>query len=62
MANFIAGLIVVVCIGAAVTYIIKAKKKGVKCIGCPDAGSCAHTQNSNTAEGCSCSGCNGGCH
>lgn len=41
MANFIAGLIVVVCIGAAATYIIKAKKKGVKCIGCPAAGQCS---------------------
>ena len=58
MANFIAGLIVVVCIGAAITYIIKAKKKGVRCIGCPSAGTCAHANNSQDG----CSGCNGGCH
>ena len=52
MANFIAGLIVVVCIGAAVTYIIKAKKKGVKCVGCPYAETCG-----KGTENCSCN-CN----
>lgn len=41
MANLIAGLIVVVCVGAAITYIVKSKKKGVKCIGCPQAGQCS---------------------
>lgn len=41
MANFIAGSIVVVCLAAAITYIVKAKKKGVKCIGCPHAGQCS---------------------
>lgn len=41
MANFIAGLIVLVCVGAAIAYIVKSKKKGVKCIGCPAAGQCS---------------------
>ncbi len=27
-------------LGGAIAYIIKAKKKGKKCIGCPYAGSC----------------------
>lgn len=27
-------------VGAAVAYIVKAKKSGKKCIGCPDSGSC----------------------
>ena len=27
-------------VGSAITYIIKEKKKGVQCIGCPMAGKC----------------------
>ncbi len=41
MANIIAGGIVVVCLAAAIIYIIKSKKKGVKCIGCSAAGQCS---------------------
>lgn len=40
-------------LGGAITYIIRAKKRGVKCIGCPAGGSCG-------ARGGSCSGCHGG--
>lgn len=57
MANIIATIIVVVLLAAAITYIVKAKKKGVKCIGCPDAGQCAHKNNVDEAQGCGC-GCN----
>ena len=35
-------------LAAAITYIVK-QKKGVKCIGCPDAGSCSPKNGS-----CSC--------
>ncbi len=31
---------IVLIIGGAVAYIIKAKKSGKKCIGCPDSSSC----------------------
>ncbi len=34
------GLICLI-IGGAVTYIVRAKKKGNKCIGCPDAATCS---------------------
>ena len=40
MANFIVVAVVLVIISAAVAYIIKEKKRGVKCIGCPAAGTC----------------------
>ena len=33
--------ILIIIIGAASLYIIKAKKSGVKCIGCPAAGNCS---------------------
>ena len=50
MANLIIILILVTIISLASGYIIREKKRGVRCIGCPDGGSCS-----------SCSGCNGGC-
>ena len=33
--------IIAVIIGAALLYIRKNRKKGVKCIGCPDSAFCA---------------------
>ncbi len=32
---------ILLIIGAAILYIVKAKKKGRKCIGCPDSSSCS---------------------
>jgi hypothetical protein len=40
MADIIIGLIIVAMVGLAIRYIYKAKKSGVKCIGCPNAGTC----------------------
>lgn len=34
-------LIILVIVGGASLYIVKKKKEGVKCIGCPHAGSCS---------------------
>lgn len=64
MVDFIIVAILVLIIGAAVVYLIKAKKKGIKCIGCPDGESCAHAQNPSSACSSGCSGCGGscGCH
>ena len=50
MADFIVAAILAVVIGCAIGYIVKAKKNGSKCIGCPYAGSCA----SKTARSCGC--------
>ena len=41
MADFIVIGIVLALVGTAVAYIVRQKKKGVKCIGCPDACSCS---------------------
>lgn len=41
MSNVIAVIILILVIGAAVAYIVRAKKKGAKCIGCPASGNCA---------------------
>ncbi len=51
MANVMVVLIVALILGISITYIVKAKKAGVKCIGCPAGGTCSGH----------CSGCSGSC-
>ena len=41
MVDFIALAVLAAMLGSAITYIIKKKKKGVKCIGCPAGGKCS---------------------
>ena len=38
--DIIVTLILIAIVGGALTYIIKAKKSGHKCIGCPHAKQC----------------------
>ncbi|MBQ9142421.1 MAG: FeoB-associated Cys-rich membrane protein [Lachnospiraceae bacterium] len=52
MADLILVIVLLMIVGAAVIYIVKEKKKGVKCIGCPAAGACAHAHKCN-GGGCS---------
>lgn len=40
MGNIIAIILIVLILGLAITYIVRAKKKGVTCIGCPSGESC----------------------
>ena len=52
MENIIIVAVLVIILGLALGYVIKAKKSGKKCIGCPDGGSCG------ASGGCSgCCGC-----
>ena len=53
MTDFLIIALVVLIVGLAGTYIYRSKKKGVKCIGCPDSGTCSGKCGN-------CSGCN--CH
>lgn len=41
MKNLIVIAVIIVILGLAIGYIIKQKKKGVKCIGCPSGGNCS---------------------
>ncbi|MBQ8814682.1 MAG: FeoB-associated Cys-rich membrane protein [Lachnospiraceae bacterium] len=60
MDDLILVAVLVLIIGAAVVYIIKEKKRGVKCIGCPAAAECA-SRNSGAVSACSgCGGCGAG--
>ena len=52
MANLIVAAVLVIVVGAAIVYIVKEKKKGTVCIGCPNAGTCASKQHEKT--GCNC--------
>lgn len=49
MTNVIVLLVVGLIVGGAAGYIHKEKKRGVKCIGCPDSATC----------GGNCAGCSG---
>lgn len=40
MENIIIIAIVLLAVGSAASYIIKKKKNGAKCIGCPNSDSC----------------------
>ena len=54
MENAIIVAILVVLIGGAIWYIIKAKKSGAKCIGCPAGGSCSSKSSTGCSCGCGC--------
>ncbi len=52
MADLILVIILVGIVGAAIAYIRKEKKRGVKCIGCPSAGTCASKNKDGSGCGC----------
>lgn len=41
MTDLIVIAVVLLIVGGAVAYIIRAKKRGVKCIGCPEGKACS---------------------
>jgi len=55
LIDFLIIAVVALIVGFVILYIYRAKKKGVKCIGCPDGATC-----SGHCGGCNgtCSGCN----
>ena len=54
MENVILIVILLAIVGLAAGYVIRAKKRGQKCIGCPDSG-CKCSGKCG-----SCGGCGGG--
>ena len=56
MTNLILIIVLLLIVGGAAAYIIKSKKSGVKCIGCPSGAKCASEQGgcSGDCAGCSC--------
>ena len=51
MTDIIIVLVIVAIVGAAIAYIRKETKRGVRCVGCPDGGTCG----GNCSGGCGCS-------
>ena len=51
LGEIISLIAILLIIGGAVVYIIKAKKGGSKCVGCPHAKDCG----GKSSLGCSCS-------
>ena len=52
MTNLIISAVILLAAGAASFYIIKEKKKGVKCIGCPAGGQCCGSHEGDFRCGC----------
>ncbi|MBQ9915219.1 MAG: FeoB-associated Cys-rich membrane protein [Clostridia bacterium] len=40
MTNVVLAIVLLLILGSALFYVVKAKKSGVKCIGCPHAKAC----------------------
>ena len=45
MENVIVVILLVLIVGGAVAYLIRAKKRGVRCVGCPAGGTCSGSGN-----------------
>ena len=56
MENAILIIVILLILGLASWYVIRAKKNGKKCIGCPDG--CCNTKKEEKSAGCGC-GCSG---
>ena len=53
--DFIIIGVIIVIVGGAIAYIVKKKKGGAKCIGCPYAGECGKASDKGGCT-CDCSG------
>lgn len=51
-ADIIVLAVVLAIVGLAIGYIIKKKKSGAKCIGCPSGGCCPSKQDETCSCGC----------
>ena len=54
MIDWIIVAVILTILGGAIFYICRAKKKGVKCVGCPDSSTCSG--NCGTCSG-TCQNC-----
>lgn len=45
LTDIIVVAVIALIVGGAAAYIVKAKKSGKKCIGCPYSDTCASNQN-----------------
>ena len=57
LADYVVLGVIALIIGGALAYIIKAKRSGKRCIGCPDGAACSQKCSGGCA---SCTGCSHG--
>ncbi len=53
LANIIVAFIILFILGGAVAYILRAKKRGIKCIGCDSGGKscgCSHSSSKDVDD------------
>ena len=50
MTNAVAIIALLVLLAAAIAYIVREKKKGHTCVGCPYAAECAKAKNGGCAQ------------
>ena len=48
--DIVVGLVLIAVLGGAIFYILREKRKGRKCIGCPNTGNCSGKCAGCTAE------------
>lgn len=56
MTDVIAAIVILLILGAAIAYIVRAKRRGVKCIGCPAGETCGAGKTLMGTSSCEC-GC-----
>lgn len=54
--DFLLLAVIAVILGLVIRYICRQKKKGVRCIGCPDSGACAGNCSNCSGNCCGCGG------
>lgn len=54
MGEVIAILVIAVVIRFSLFYIVKAKKSGRKCIGCPNSCNCSSKDKKDCGQNCKC--------
>ncbi len=57
MENVFIVAIILLIVGGAVAYLVKAKKRGIKCVGCPDASECVKKSQETGACSGNCGSC-----
>ncbi|MBQ4066570.1 MAG: FeoB-associated Cys-rich membrane protein [Clostridia bacterium] len=45
--------LIVAILGLAIFYVVRSKKQGRRCIGCPDSKTCPSAKNGGCSCGCS---------
>lgn len=50
MEDFLVLIVLAVILVSAIIYVVRAKKKGVKCVGCPYADTCGKNNGNGSCD------------